>query len=50
MPLPPPEPPNTDKVQINIDGVWKNVIVYINIGGVWKVATPYIKAAGVWKN
>lgn len=34
---------------VNVNGVWKNALVYVNVSGVWKFAIPYVNVNGVWK-
>lgn len=34
---------------VNVNGVWKNALVYVNVGGVWKFALPYTNVNGTWK-
>ena len=42
--------PATQKISVNVAGVWKQATVSVNVSGVWKQAVVSVNVAGVWKN
>lgn len=36
-------------VSVNVNGVWKNAVIYVKVDGQWKPAVRYVKVGGAWK-
>ena len=35
--------------RINVDGEWKQALIWLNVDGTWKMVLLWINAEGAWK-